>query len=585
MARFKRNGGGPGAAARDSATASGVAYGGTGNSSPGGPGGPGSAPGSARPEAPVPAAEPVPAPAPAPPTVVVTDTSAPADAAGPDAERTPAAIAADKALTDALIRNTLVPTAALQKPLDEILPALTSFPDIDVELYALISLMIRQFVQSWYARVTDDKMFVFELLHVVAHITRSLEERIRKIDLELLVLDELPAIVDMHLRDFYQAKQKEVTAYAGAGGTATFESVFQSLQPHPALAEPGAELTFLAVLASGILAALLPSEDLGSAAERTFMRAVLAETVLLKTIDKLSEPFMVQEIVASVIESAMADRLYDNRRRRLATDAAEAARPRAYFDRDHKDGTWAALRVAAALVLADAGSALAGAVSALVVLVSLAQSAFAFLVTFRRDTAVPAGPKRPSAISVVSLAIFPTLARLLNLPARQPWLLSTLELLAAPVSISQEPNVLDRLCSYVFRRHMVASGNICRALQAARANLFPRNGPMGPPRVYPDDAEKRQILARVKRDIVDAVPAFMRRQVLGTTAALGGSAPGDDAGECFQAAEELLRPFESKFANKHLLYYTLDLVIVRILPELAEHTPEEIKRWRLGDEA
>jgi hypothetical protein len=73
----------------------------------------------------------------------------------------------------------LCPTS--QEPLDQALPALTSSSNVDLELYALISLIFRDFVYKWYGQITNDVAFVQEVVTVVAHVTRALEERLRKV--------------------------------------------------------------------------------------------------------------------------------------------------------------------------------------------------------------------------------------------------------------------------------------------------------------------------------------------------------------------------------------------------------------------
>lgn len=73
----------------------------------------------------------------------------------------------------------LCPTS--QEPLDQALPALTSSANVDLELYALIALIFRDFVYKWYGQITNDVSFVQEVVTVVAHVTRALEERLRKV--------------------------------------------------------------------------------------------------------------------------------------------------------------------------------------------------------------------------------------------------------------------------------------------------------------------------------------------------------------------------------------------------------------------
>jgi hypothetical protein len=85
------------------------------------------------------------------------------------------------------------------KSLEELLPPLTSSNEIDVQLYALIAVVLNLFVQSWYNKITPDQDFVANVVQIIAHCTRGLEQRLRKIDLECLVLEELPIIITQHI--------------------------------------------------------------------------------------------------------------------------------------------------------------------------------------------------------------------------------------------------------------------------------------------------------------------------------------------------------------------------------------------------
>ncbi|KAK9243702.1 PXA domain-containing protein [Lipomyces tetrasporus] len=474
--------------------------------------------------------------------------------------------------TTTLIRNTLVPTSALQKPLDETLPALTSFPDIDKELYGFIALILRQFVQGWYTRIADDdvadRAFVYEVVHVIAHVSRSLEERLRKVELEMLLLDDVPLVLDAHLRDFRLARQKVGTAYAAGR---SFEDMFHALQPHPALVPPrheddvaeqssgtsspsdDVERKFLAVLSKGVLAVLLPSEDLGSATERTLLRSLLADVVLWKTIDKLSEPFMVHEIISKVIEKSLIgnpDAVIEPEVILSQKTSVPSPKPANMID------------------------SVRSFITSVMSFLSLMQAGIVFLISFARSTPSaahqPGKPPNSPNSSLLTIALFPTAARLLNLPARQPWLMSTIELLALPLVSLPPGSLIDRLLSHFFHKYIMTSQFACSVLALSRHTLFPDNGPMAEPRPYPSEAEKRAILKRVHGNILRVVPVRVRKQVL-----------GDDA---LQGVEELLSPFENKFANKHLLYFLFDMVIVKVLPELAQKTPEELKVWRLGEE-
>lgn len=108
-----------------------------------------------------------------------------------------------------LIRRTLCPQHTgdkardAQVPIEQLLPPLTSRNDVDLQLYAFLAIIMREFVQAWYGKITTDETFVAEILHIIAHCTRALEQRFRKLDLESLVLDEIPDLLDRHATGGY----------------------------------------------------------------------------------------------------------------------------------------------------------------------------------------------------------------------------------------------------------------------------------------------------------------------------------------------------------------------------------------------
>ena len=119
--------------------------------------------------------------------------------------RLPSADPVSERATLFLIRRTLCSQLgekgrSTPSPIDEILPPLTSSNEVDLQLYAFIAIIIREFVQTWYSKITPDQVFVEEVVNVIAHCTRALEQRLRNVDLESLLLDELPELLEVHVQ-------------------------------------------------------------------------------------------------------------------------------------------------------------------------------------------------------------------------------------------------------------------------------------------------------------------------------------------------------------------------------------------------
>lgn len=106
--------------------------------------------------------------------------------------------------TASLIRRVLCPHAShdarsTPHPIGELLPPLTSSNEVDLQLYAIIAIIIKEFVYAWYAKITPDHVFVDEVVQIIAHCTRALEERLRRVDVKALVFDEIPGLVVAHV--------------------------------------------------------------------------------------------------------------------------------------------------------------------------------------------------------------------------------------------------------------------------------------------------------------------------------------------------------------------------------------------------
>ncbi|KAL8854865.1 MAG: hypothetical protein Q9221_000371 [Calogaya cf. arnoldii] len=103
----------------------------------------------------------------------------------------------------ALIRRVLCPQqtsiADDTWPIDELLPPLSSSNEVDLQIYTIIAIVVKELVYSWYGKITPDQAFVEEVVRIIAHCTRAVEGRLRKIHLESLLLDEIPDLVEAHV--------------------------------------------------------------------------------------------------------------------------------------------------------------------------------------------------------------------------------------------------------------------------------------------------------------------------------------------------------------------------------------------------
>lgn len=107
-------------------------------------------------------------------------------------------------------------------------------------------------------------------------------------------------------------------------------------------------------------------------------------------------------------------------------------------------------------------------------------------------------------------------------------------------------------------------------LRTARAALFPNNT-LAPPRLVPSPAEQVLIRRRCAETILSLIPAKMQDVYFGA-----------GIERRVREVEEVLNVFDDSYCNKHLLYGVVELIIVRLLPEMAEKGVEELLEERLS---
>ena len=138
-------------------------------------------------------------------------------------------------------------------PIDELLPPLTSSNEVDLQLYAFIAIIIREFVYTWYAKITPDQIFVEEVVKIIAHCTRALEQSLRKVDLESLLFDEFPDLLEVHLQGSFMNR-----AFVDILGRLTNQSLPSFTQLFMSFAmpnKPSTDISFAIALSSTITGA------------------------------------------------------------------------------------------------------------------------------------------------------------------------------------------------------------------------------------------------------------------------------------------------------------------------------------------
>ncbi|CZR66101.1 related to MSS51 protein [Phialocephala subalpina] len=201
------------------------------------------------------------------------------------------------------------------QPIDALLPPLTSSNEVDLQLYAYISIIIRDFVQTWYGKITPDQTFVEEIVRIIAHCTRALEQRLRKVNLESLMFDELPELLEAHV----QAYRTSHTTLHPPPFEQDPRQIYHSLWPFPPLSpvprdgdqsaklQQEHESAYRQLLVQGVLAVLLPTEDLENECLTAIVGQIFSDMIIGGSIGgKISEPWMLWEGITKIAEAIKA---------------------------------------------------------------------------------------------------------------------------------------------------------------------------------------------------------------------------------------------------------------------------------------
>lgn len=90
-------------------------------------------------------------------------------------------------------------------------------------------------------------------------------------------------------------------------------------------------------------------------------------------------------------------------------------------------------------------------------------------------------------------------------------------------------------------------------------------GPPAPP--PPSEAESLQIRRKAAEDLSSLIPTPVLRTFFATTS---------QQGMLEEIEEDILDAFGSESMNKHLIYGILELIVVRLVPEMAEKSTSEL---------
>ncbi|KAJ1722903.1 hypothetical protein LPJ53_002733 [Coemansia erecta] len=171
---------------------------------------------------------------------------------------------------------------------------------VNAAVARLVSLIMRDFIQEWYEKITDDKEFLGEVNTQLMLVVNEIEARCRKVDWVQFLLFEVPDILHLHIRDTHQCMARLDTVYAGR--ESSIEAMFQSMQPHVALTQAAdSELAYLRLLSRELLAVFMPPEAQTDEVVLHLVREILACAVLRNVVDAIADPSTLNEAIVKAV--------------------------------------------------------------------------------------------------------------------------------------------------------------------------------------------------------------------------------------------------------------------------------------------
>lgn len=138
------------------------------------------------------------------------------------------------------------------------------------------------------------------------------------------------------------------------------------------------------------------------------------------------------------------------------------------------------------------------------------------------------------------------------------------------------------MLSHTIHTHILQPSHLPTLLRTIRGALFPSNT-LAPPRSIPSPAEALLIRRRCAETLLSLVPMNVQHIYYRTGSGMFGQGSGEEGRERrIKEVEEVLDVFEDSYCNKHLVYGIVELILVRLIPELSERSVEELREERLG---
>ncbi|KAF1958288.1 hypothetical protein CC80DRAFT_408954 [Byssothecium circinans] len=131
--------------------------------------------------------------------------------------------------------------------------------------------------------------------------------------------------------------------------------------------------------------------------------------------------------------------------------------------------------------------------------------------------------------------------------------------------------IFSRFLSRTMQMRVLNPAFLPIVLRTLRATLFPNNA-LAPPRQPPSEDEAKQIKFRCAATLLSLLPAKVAAVFFASASHV----------EQLRQVEESLDCLDDAYLNKHLIFGIVELIVLRLVPELGERGVQELMEDRLG---
>lgn len=172
--------------------------------------------------------------------------------------------------------------------------------EVDQALESFLNGVLREYVHIWFRELSSDQAFVHELRLVIRHLLASLCRRAAEVDLVRFITGPVAQAAISHL-DAYLRSQVMMSDVTDQG-----RFVLNSLgsQVHVAVASRESEHQYLRLLSESLVSRLLPARYVRCKSACTLLRELLGNTVLLKAMDVIADPDIVNHLLLLFLDKA-----------------------------------------------------------------------------------------------------------------------------------------------------------------------------------------------------------------------------------------------------------------------------------------